>query len=185
MILVVNSCIRGAQSATWRYCKAYLDTLPADRLEVLELERMALCPLDRAALEARDALCRAGAFEDASFRLARQFRDAEEIVIAAPYWDLSFPSRLRVYLEQIMVAGLTFHYRADGRPEGHCRAERLHYFSTCGGFVGERHLGFCYVRELAATMLGIPESILHMVEGLDIDPMRREAILAAHLHDFD
>ena len=36
------------------------------------------------------------------------------IVIAAPYWDLSFPAVLKTYLEQINVLGVTFDYSDDG-----------------------------------------------------------------------
>ena len=43
-------------------------------------------------------------------RHARQFRDADIVVIAAPYYDLSFPSALKNYLEAICCVGLTFYY---------------------------------------------------------------------------
>jgi len=46
------------------------------------------------ALEAiLDALIAAGSFDDPMFALARQFAAADEVVIAAPLWDLSFPPR--------------------------------------------------------------------------------------------
>lgn len=53
-------------------------------------------------------------------RLAEQFAQADEIVVAAPYWDLSFPSILKVYLERVCVTGITFHY-VENREEGLCR----------------------------------------------------------------
>ena len=40
------------------------------------------------------------------FRYARQFAEAEEIVIAAPFWDLSFHAKLKIYLGQITISGL-------------------------------------------------------------------------------
>ena len=51
-----------------------------------------------------------GAFQDPLFGLARQFAAADRIVIAAPYWDLSFPAALKQYVEQINVLGITFIY---------------------------------------------------------------------------
>ena len=110
------------------------------------------------------------------FHLARQFRDAEEILIAAPFWDLSFPALLKVYLEQVSVSGLTFGYEKDGRCSGYCKAKRLLYFSTCGGYVGERHLGFEYIKALAA-MLGIHQCAAYILEGMDFDSTQREVIL--------
>ena len=59
---------------------------------------------------------------------------------------------------------------------GYRRAKRLLYFSTCGGFFGERNLGFEYVKALAA-MLGIETCVPYIAEGLDIDPARRDEVL--------
>ena len=189
-MLVIDCCLRGEDSATRRYYQAYLEAATPERVEMVELARLGLRPLDwetlaihrefsggRETLALRDRLSAEGRFDHVLFHLARQFRDAEEILIAAPFWDLSFPSLLKVYLERVSVAGLTFGYTQEGQCVGHCRARRLLYFSTCGGYVGEEHLGFAYVKALGA-MLGIPECVPYILEGLDIDPARREAVLA-------
>lgn len=55
-----------------------------------------------------------GDYRDPLFRYAKQFAQAADIVVAAPYWDLSFPAILKVYLEQICVTGLTFQYTPEG-----------------------------------------------------------------------
>ena len=175
--LIVDCCIRGVHSATRRYYQAYLSSIPEGENQLLELASLQLAPLDAEALEERDRLCRAEAFDHDKFRLARQFQEAEEILIAAPYWDLSFPALLKVYLEQVCVSGLTFGYQEDGRCVGFCRAERLLYFSTCGGYTGEANLGWEYVKALAA-MLGIRECIPYIIEGMDIAPNQRERLLA-------
>ncbi len=176
MLLAIDCCIRGDDSATRKYYQAYLRLQGEKDVQVLELSKLALTPLNYQTLKQRDALSSQGDFSHDMFRLARQFRDADTILIAAPFWDLSFPSLLKIYLEQVSVNGLTFAYTADGRCVGCCKAQRLLYFSTCGGFVGQRHLGFEYVKELAA-MLGIPESVSYTIEGLDIDPAQRERLL--------
>lgn len=176
-MLVIDCCLRGEDSATRRYYQAYLEAATPERVEMVELARLGLRPLDLETLALRDRLSAEGRFDHVLFHLARQFRDAEEILIAAPFWDLSFPSLLKVYLEQVSVAGLTFGYTQEGQCVGHCRARRLLYFSTCGGYVGEEHLGFAYVKALGA-MLGIPECVPYILEGLDIDPAQRETVLA-------
>ena len=175
-MLVIDCCVRGEASATRQYYQAYLETAAPERVEVVELARLGLCPLDRETLALRDRLSAEGRFDHELFALARQFRDAEEILIAAPFWDLSFPSLLKVYLERVSVGGVTFHYNQQGQCVGHCRARRLLYFSTCGGCVGKEHLGFTYVKALGA-MLGIPECVPYILEGLDLDPARRDAVL--------
>ena len=42
--------------------------------------------------------------------LAEKFKDYDMVVVAAPYWDMMFPSVLKVYYEHIAVSGITFTY---------------------------------------------------------------------------
>lgn len=79
-----------------------------------------------------ESLLKDGKFDDPMFRYAKQFANADEIVVAAPFWDLSFPAKLKIYLEQIAVAGITFRY-TNGRPTGLCKAKKLTYITTSGG----------------------------------------------------
>ena len=88
----------------------------------------------------------------------RQFAGADEIVIAAPYWDLSFPSILKVYLEQICITGITFQYTPEGIPEGLCRARHIIYVTTAGGPVYQ-NMGFDYVKALSDAFFGIHEQV--------------------------
>ena len=111
-------------------------------------------------------------------RLAEQFAQADEIVVAAPYWDLSFPSILKVYLERVCVTGITFHY-VENREEGLCRADRAVYISTAGGYVGERHLGEEYVKTVFQRLFGIGAFTAIRCEGLDLPGSDPEALLAA------
>ena len=177
-LLVVDCCIRKEESRTKKILERFLSAAPSDcEVERLVLTEENLAPLVGDFFEQRQRLLETGDFSHPRFRYAKQFANADLVVIAAPFWDLSFPSLLKVYLEQVSVAGLTFGYTQEGQCVGHCRARRLLYFSTCGGYVGEEHLGFAYVKALGA-MLGIPECVPYILEGLDIDPAQRETVLA-------
>ncbi len=59
---------------------------------VLEEEKIA--PLTSETLNARQKLAEEGRLDDAAFARARQFRDADRIVIAAPFWASSYPASL-------------------------------------------------------------------------------------------
>ena len=113
------------------------------------------------------------------FALARQFAAADAIVIAAPFWDLSFPAALKAYLEQINVVGVTFRYTPEGVPEGLCRARKLYYVTTVGGDFFPEAFGFGYVEALAKNFYGIPEVHLIKATGLDIWGANVEEILRA------
>jgi len=104
-ILFVNACVR-PESRTRRLAEAVLAQMEGNVTEV-NLEREAIRPLDKAGLAERDACSRAGDFDAPIFRYARQFAGADEIVIAAPYWDLMFPAMVRAYLEAVTVTGVS------------------------------------------------------------------------------
>ena len=175
MLLFINACVRPA-SRTKRLADRLLSRLEGPVRET-RLHELALPRADAAFLEERDALLRRGDFGHPLFALARDFAAADEIVLAAPYWDLSFPSSVKAYLEQITVTGLTFSYGEDGLPRGHCRARRLWYVMTAGGPILPPNHGYAYVRDLAAGFFGIPETVLCSAELLDVEGTDSEAIL--------
>ena len=94
-------------------------------------------------------------------------RGSDDIVIGVPYWDLSFPAAFKTYLEHVSVCELTFHYTEDARCEGICKAKRITYITTCGGFVEGANFGYEYIVGIA-KMFGIPEVRFVAAEGLDI-----------------
>ena len=115
MILYINCCVRSA-SRTNRLAKAILETI-GDYTE-LYLPAEPITPLTEEMLQKRDALLAAGQYDDPMLRYARQFAQADKIVIAAPFWDGSFPSLLKVYIENIYAIGIITTYDAQGKPVG-------------------------------------------------------------------
>ena len=174
-ILFINACVRPG-SRTLRLAKRLLAQLGGAVTEV-NLGREALRPLTAEALEAREKLLQSGDLEVPMLRHARTFAAAEEIVVAAPYWDLSFPAAVKTYFEHVTVNGITFSYGIDGRPIGHCRAKRLNYVMTAGGPILPPNHGYAYVRDLAAMFYGIPETLLFSAEMLDVAGMDVEKLL--------
>lgn len=173
--LLINACVR-AQSRTKRLADSLLRHL-GGTAEELRLEALDFPKVDEAFLAKRDALIAAGRFDDPLFALARQFALAEQIVIAAPYWDLSFPAALRQYFEQINVLGITFEYTPEGTPKALCRAERLFYVTTAGGAFVPTDYGFGYVKALAQSFYGIEDVRLVQAGGLDIAGADAEQLL--------
>lgn len=105
------------------------------------------------------------------------FANADTVVIAAPYYDLSFPAMLKQYFEQINVLGLTFTYSETGTPKGLCKAKDLYYVTTAGGPIISDEFGFGYVKALAKCFYGIENVYQIKAEGLDIIGADVEAIL--------
>ena len=124
----------------------------------------------------RDMAFAAKNFSKSTFSLARQFAAAETIVIAAPYWDLMFPSVVKTYLESVTVNGLTFAYGENGIPYGLCKGKRLIYVTTAGGPIF-KNFGFDYVCTLAHSFYGINDVKCISAEKLDIRGANAEEIL--------
>lgn len=163
-VLFINACIR-PESRTLVLARQVLSELGGvyDEINVVG-ENMK--PLDSAALDKRTQKIASGDFSDAMFHAAKQFAQSNTVVIAAPFWDLSFPSVLKVYFENILVSGLTFTYKS-GKPEGLCRVKHLFYVTTAGGKIVS-DFGFSYIQALAETFFNIPEIKYFRAEGLDI-----------------
>lgn len=176
MILFVNACVR-KQSRTLRLAERLLNTLDGEIKEV-KLEKVEFPVVDEAFINRRDTLKNAGKYDDPMFSLARDFAEADTIVIAAPYYDLSFPAMLKQYFEQINVIGITFAYSDAGTPIGLCKAKRLYYVTTAGGHIISDNFGFGYVKALANTFYGIEEVYRIKAEGLDMVGADVESILS-------
>lgn len=176
MVLFINGCVR-TESRTLMLAKEVLARIPDEVCEVC------LYPdgpegLDAQSLSRREQLLAAHAYDDPMFRYARQFAQADTVVLAAPYWDLLFPAKVRAYLEAVTVSGITFFYNAQGIPQGLCRAKQFIYVTTAGGPIF-RHFGYEYTEALGKTFFGIPAFLLIRAEGLDIDGADPTAILNA------
>ena len=172
-ILFINACVR-ENSRTLVLAKNVMQNMRGEIVEVnLNLENIE--PLSRELLDKREELIGNGMLDDAMFRYARQFAEADKIVIAAPFWDLSFPAKLKIYFEQITVSGITFKYR-NGHPLGLCRAKSLTYVTTSGGPIFE-DFGYTYVRALAKGFYGIDKTEAVRAENLDVDMISANELL--------
>ena len=177
-LLFVNCCIsqRFEASRTLALARAFLEAVPAAEVEEVTPEQMlALKPFDVAMLNARDELQRAGKFDDPTYDLARQFCAADAIVVAAPYWDMAYPTALRTYIEHISANGVAYHYDQFG-PHGDAKATRLVYLTSGGDFEHEDSVGVVHWRQLCGQF-GIEQFDYVFAGGLDIDPAKTPELL--------
>lgn len=163
-VLFISACVRN-ESRTLLLANDILKKYDNDFVSI-NLDEIDILPLNQERLSKRDELISLGKLDDPMFELARQFSEAEEIIIAAPFWDLGFPSILKVYFENINVAGITFKY-VDGRPKSLCKAKKLIYITTAGGVVFDDY-GYSYVKSLATNFYGIEDVCAYRIEKLDM-----------------
>ena len=181
-ILYVNACVkRGTDSRTNRLAQAYLKKILEVQecsLSTLRLEDTVMYPLSGKTLAEREKAIADHDFSGSLFDLARNFAAADEVVIAAPYWDMSFPASLKLYIEQLCVNKLTFCYNEKGMPCGLTNVKKAVYVTTSGGYIGKNNFGFDYIKGVFSTLFGVEEISFFSAEGLDIYGNDPENILA-------
>ncbi len=182
-ILFINACPREG-SRTLELARHLLTKLDGT-VEELALFEENLLPLNGKTLALRDKMTANQNFDHPIFKYARQFAKADTIVLAAPFWDLSFPSAVKIWLEYVMAKEITFRYTEEGFPCGLCKVKKLFYVSTAGGPVPPSHMGFSYVDALAKSYFGIPETVLFSAENLDVVGADTAAILARAKEEID
>ncbi|HKK96159.1 MAG TPA: NAD(P)H-dependent oxidoreductase [Anaerovoracaceae bacterium] len=166
MRIFVNACVHvGEGSRTKELAEHYLNS-SGGYYETIDISSGEIKGLSESELKERSELVDNGDYSDSMFSMAKKIALADEIVIAAPYWDLSFPAALKAFVERIFVQGITFDYIND-RPSGLCRGKRIVYITTAGGYIGENNFGGEYI-EGSFKFLGVESFIQYQAEGLDV-----------------
>ena len=165
-VLFVNSCIR-KNSRTLILCRKYLEKFRTDDIKEINVQNYGLKPFDEKMLEKRNNDITDGDFSDCEYDLAKEFALSDLIVIGAPFWDNSFPAVLKIYLEHICVNGITFGYDSSGKPLSLCKAEKLVYITTSGGYISQRNSCKLLLEDMC-DMFGIDKLEFISAQGLDI-----------------
>ena len=138
----------------------------------------ALDPLTAETLRQRDALLAQGKTDHPRFRFAHEIAEADLVIMAAPFWDLSFPALLKVYIENVSVEGITFRSTETGL-QGLCRGRHLVFLTTRGGIYepgSDWEQGAPYLAAIQ-KFFGFGDFRCVAADGLDIQGYDGEAAL--------
>ena len=124
--LYIDCCIRGEESRSARLAQAFLENLSP------EYEVTHRCLMEEALYPLTAETLRQGKTDHPRFRFAHEIAEADLVIMAAPFWDLSFPALLKVYIENVSVEGITFRSTETGL-QGLCRGKHLVFLTTRGG----------------------------------------------------
>ncbi len=128
-LVVINACVRQADSRTLRIAQPVIEAL-AHRYETLRYdlpEMDGMLPLTPALFEERGR----GMVPQWALDAARDIAQAHRLLIAAPFWDMSFPALLKCFFEQTSLFDVTF--TDTGKAcKGLCQAPKVLYITTRG-----------------------------------------------------
>ena len=178
-VLFIDCCISvHDNSRTGLLAESFLKKIqevhPNWDLETVKLHEQKLLPLEAEDLRKREQLLKNQKWDDSFFDLAQQFASADRIVVAAPCWEMSFPSKLRVYIEHISIPGIAFRYTEHGSI-GQCKAEKLLFLTSSGGPAAGAECGRSYL-ETMTKFYGIPEFAYLIADMQDVQEVDHETI---------
>lgn len=169
-ILYIDACVRKEDSRTRKIADAFFENIDKEKYEVkyLDITCEGLKPLLGDFFEERQKLLDDNNLEHPRFHYAHEFANVDEIVIAAPFWDLSFPAIVKIYIENVSVDGITFTSTAEGL-KGLCKAENLIYFTSRGGFYHDAtdELAIPHLKALC-NFFGIDKFTYIDADGMDV-----------------
>lgn len=126
-LIYINACMR-AGSRTQRIATPIIEELHKRyNVEIVDLTKNLYPVANNQTLEDRNL----GIVPPGHVALAKKIAAANRIVIAAPFWDMSFPSALKVFFENMSLFGVTFDSN-DKECYGLCKADKVMYITTRG-----------------------------------------------------
>ena len=126
-LIYINACMR-AGSRTQRIATPIIEELRKNyNVETIDLTKNLYPVADNCTLEDRNQ----GIVPPEHVALAKKIAASDRVVIAAPFWDMSFPSALKVFFENMSLFGVTFDSN-DKECYGLCKAEKVMYITTRG-----------------------------------------------------
>ena len=166
-LVYINACIRGEESRTGKLADAMLEVL-GERYDITEIN---ISNMDLGCITAEECVGRKkNGIPDEDQHYGNLIAQADRIVVAAPFWDMSFPAVLKVFIEHMCAPGLTFKYNPDGSIHKICKAEKMLYITTRGGFTETGtplEQGSSYLKAIC-WLWGIPEFETIAVTGTDV-----------------
>lgn len=128
-LVFVDACVRKDESRTLRIAEPVIAALSEKyrivRYSLPDME--GIVPLDPVMFAERGQ----GDIPSWAVRAAKDIAGADRIVIAAPFWDMSFPAALKCFFEQTSLFDITF--TDNGKTcIGLCKAPKVLYITTRG-----------------------------------------------------
>ena len=167
-LVVIDACVRQSDSRTLRIAEPIIEAL-SKRYKVIryDLPGMDIVPLNPGLFEEREL----GEIPAWASEAATAIAKADRILIAAPFWDMSFPAVLKCFFEQTSLFDITF--TDNGKTcVGLCKAPKVLYITTrgmdisTGSFLDQ---GSSYLRALG-TLWNLGEMTVLDVHNTDYLP---------------
>lgn len=120
--------------------------------------------------EKNDEQKEASKYSDESLK---EIQEADIIVIGVPFYNFTFPSTLKSWIDSIAVAGKTFSY-ADGTPKGLLQNKKLYLNFAVGGV---------YENGLIENMEHYLKTLFGFIGITDVEVFKSQGMMVPQLKD--
>ncbi len=171
-LIIIDSCMR-EESRTKVILDAARDVLSTRyEIETINVNALALPPVNPQTLKERTS----GSVPKGTVAIARKIASADRIVIAAPFWDMSFPAILKAFFENMSLYNVTF--TDNGTTcTGLCKCQKVMYITTRGMDIptgDSRDQGSSYLKAIS-SLWGLGDVITVASWNLDYLPVEKVA----------
>jgi FMN-dependent NADH-azoreductase len=175
------------QSTTFQlaneFVKTYKEKNPNDQIDVLDLYKENVRPIDEAMLAKMN-----NREDNEMLQHAKKFAEYDKYIFAAPMWNLSFPSILKSYFDYVAYVGVSFKYTETG-PVGLLKDKKAVHIVSRGGMYSEGpgaplEQGDRYVRTIL-NFFGITDiqtvhlELTNVLLGEQLEQAKQQAFQAA------
>lgn len=127
-LLYIDACFRENESRTRKIALPVVEALKNRyEVETINLNDLELIPVMSDEIAKRLG----GNPSKESLEWANKVKNADRIVIAAPFWDMSIPSALKVFIELCSIFDVTF-TSDDKTCYGLCKCKKMLFITTRG-----------------------------------------------------
>lgn len=171
-----SACLRVGRELVNRYARRYPDNF----IEELDLYQSDIPEADSVVFNGRSGIVSGSNYDalsdehkakaDRIHALCTQFLSADDYIIAAPMWSLTFPPRLKAYIDCVVLNGRTIKITPQ-KVEGlmHEPKRRAVFVQSCGGNYGNIvssrfNYGALYLKNLF-FFLGMDDFVRLPVDG--------------------
>jgi len=176
-ILFINSCYNYEKSRTLYLSNKLFKKFDIDSkfdFEEIRLKDLHLLPLSEEKLKLRFDLANKHLFDMDMLTYSKKILSADIVVIAAPFYDFSYPAILKLFIENISMPNLMYNYTNEGY-QGYARGRKFIYITTRGANMPDSE-DFGYLNlDRMFKLFGFKESQLIGFGGTDFyeDPYKK------------
>lgn len=164
-LVYIVSCIRDEDSKTKRIASAVIAELQKKYdITTFVINELKLDIVQKDLIKSRLS----GNIPQYVLNWANTIKEAERVVITAPFWDMSIPAALKVFIELCSILDITFKSN-DQTCYGNCKSEKLLYITTRGMDISNRDKldqGTSYLEALS-QLWGLGEVVVLSSQNMD------------------